>query len=259
MGLTKEENQDFWNRRADFQGIEEFATSNDPYLRALEIQKTAEYIHRIAPKTVYDLGCGNGYSTFQYALRFKDTTFLGLDYAEKMIRAAQARLESEPTGNLHFATGDITSLQLTDACTDMVTTSRVLINLQNFDNQVKAVKECARILKPGGTLLLLESVSQSYDNLNKYRHKYGLPLLKPHPANCYIDEDRFLPAINDYFKLQAIDRYSSSYYLGSRIAYTLILGQEGRPDPHHRVHEFFAEVSPVEDCGREKIFLLIKR
>lgn len=259
MVLNKEENRKFWNNRADSQGTEEFATSNDPFLRDLEIRKIIQYIDEINPNVIYDIGCGNGFSTFKYSSTFPDKIFIGLDYAQGMINAAKKRLENQHSENLSFDTEDITNLTIEDECADLVMTSRVFINLQHFDNQIKAAKECARILRKGGHLLLLESVNQGYDNLNKYRRKFGLPELKAHEANFYIDEEKFLNEIKGIFELIKIDSFSSSYYLGTRIAYPLIIGPGNTPDASHRVNQFFAEITPTEDCGREKIYILKRR
>jgi ubiquinone/menaquinone biosynthesis C-methylase UbiE len=259
MVLSKEENKQFWNNRAEAKGAEEFATSNERYLRNLEVRKLTEYIKIVNPSVTYDIGCGNGFSTFIYAREFPDKKFIGLDYAQNMIETAQKKLEAAPTANLRFDLDDITSLKIADNSADLVITSRVLINLQNFDNQIKAVKECARILKKEGSLLLLESVNQSYDNLNKYRKKYGLTELKAHEANFYIDEDKFLNKISNIFEVKKIDCFSSSYYLGTRVAFPLIIGAGYTPDANHIANQFFAEIAPSEDCGREKIYLLTKK
>lgn len=259
MVLSKKENKDFWNNRAANKGTEEFATSNEQYLRGLEIRTIVEYIKAVAPNTVYDIGCGNGFSTFIYAKEFPNIKFIGLDYAKNMIEAAQKRLIDSPIANLSFGLDDITNLQIADNSADLVITSRVLINLQNFDNQIKAAKECARILKNDGTLLLLESVKQSYENLNRYRKKYGLTELKAHEANFYIDEENFIKEIGEIFELKKIDCFSSSYYLGTRIAFPLIVGAGYTPDANHIVNQFFAEIAPTEDCGREKIYYLSKK
>jgi len=254
--MDKQENKSFWNNRAETEGLKESATSNEKYLRDLEIKTIIEYLRKFNPKKIYDIGCGNGFSTFFYAEEFAEKTFVGLDYAQNMIASAKERLGSLHHNNLTFDVGDITNLELASDSADFIMTSRVFINLQNFDNQIKAVKECSRVLKPGGHLLLLESVSQSYENLNKYRKKYGLSELKPHAANFYIDEDRFLNETSTLFKIEEINNFSNLYYLGSRIAYHLINNEETSSGANTRANEFFAEITPEDNCGREKIYIL---
>ncbi len=145
---------------------------------------------------VLDVGCANGYSTVQFAAQ-RRLTVRGLDYIPEMIEQAEERaseMRARLAGDVEFDVGDITALAEPDAAYDKVVVIRVVINLGDWDAQLRALRECARVLRPGGQLLLSEATVQGWSNLNAMRGEWGLPAIPMPGFNTYLDEDRVVEA-----------------------------------------------------------------
>src|SRR5262249_11043133 len=69
------------------------STSLDYYLRDIEFRVLADQIEKQRPSRVFDIGCGDGYTTLRLAGRFPDVAFVGGDYAHPMVENARANVE----------------------------------------------------------------------------------------------------------------------------------------------------------------------
>ncbi len=258
---SQQENTAYWDSRASVHGDLSTATFPDVHLREREIDHVIRYISTLTPARIFDIGCGNGYGTFRYAQRFPQATVRGEDLSREMIAYALASLERviPAPANLSFAVGDITHLAHPGGSFELATGCRVLINLSTTERQLEALREIHRVLVPGGAYVMLESSKQGYENLNNLRGQFGLPALKPHPLNFYVDEDLLHEWCGDLFDLLEENPFSSTYYIGSRVAYPLILGPGNEPRHDHPCNRLFASLDSTGNCGREKIFVLRKR
>jgi demethylmenaquinone methyltransferase/2-methoxy-6-polyprenyl-1,4-benzoquinol methylase len=103
---------------------------------------------------VLDLACGTGDLAFAAAERATQGTVLGLDASSKMIELARRRATREaPLGNVQFEVGDISCLAVDAASVDAITAGYGLRNVPQYE---VAVREIARVLKPGGVLATLD-------------------------------------------------------------------------------------------------------
>src|SRR5262245_19010163 len=110
-----------------------------------------------------------------------------------MIAHAHARLSevaAELVGQVEFAVGDILHLAEGDASFDKLIVTRVIINLDSWEKQHRALDECARVLRPGGLLLLSEATLQGWSQLNAFRAEWHLPPIPMPPFNRYIDQEQ---------------------------------------------------------------------
>jgi demethylmenaquinone methyltransferase/2-methoxy-6-polyprenyl-1,4-benzoquinol methylase len=99
-----------------------------------------------------DVCCGTGDVAF--ALAAAGATVTGFDFSEPMLAVARNRARAvAPGGSPVFQQGDALNLPFTDASFDVVTISYGLRNLADFD---RGVRELARVLRPGGRLLVLD-------------------------------------------------------------------------------------------------------
>ncbi len=107
------------------------------------------------PELVVDLATGSG--DVALALRKKlpsSTRVLGLDFCEPMLEEARRKAPSaEACGPLEFAWGDILELPLEDDACDVIT---IAFGLRNLADRHRGLCEMMRVLRPGGTLLILE-------------------------------------------------------------------------------------------------------
>ena len=95
-----------------------------------------------------DVGCGPGTLTADIALRVAPGRVLGLDASADPLdeaRTAAARAGAQVT----FAVGDVYALDLPDGSFDVVHAHQVL---QHLTDPVAALREMARVCRPGGVL-----------------------------------------------------------------------------------------------------------
>ncbi|MCG8584697.1 MAG: class I SAM-dependent methyltransferase, partial [Pirellulales bacterium] len=103
-------------------------------------------------KNILDVGCGAGQIT-THLLKYadEDAAITCFDLSHEMVRRSRARLKSNrPT----FLVADVTKLPFADATFDCVTCGYVLEHLPDARD---GLSELARVMKPGGRMLLLTS------------------------------------------------------------------------------------------------------
>ena len=228
----------------------------------MEIRKILEYLQD--GDRVLDVGCANGYSTVQFASQRK-LTITGLDYIPEMIAHANLRLRDLAgiRDRVAFGVGNITALDQPDAAYDKLTVIRVVINLGAWENQLKALRECMRVLKPGGMLLLSEATLQGWRKLNEFRSEWNLPEIPMPPFNNYLDEDRVVRAVQDSMELVELVNFASSYYVGTRVVKPLLARALGDgvdvADPKMHWNRWCAELPPAGDYGTQKLFVFRKK
>ena len=208
----------FWDDRASM-GYQ--AGSNDKILKYLEIEELKKYI---SGKTkILEIGCGNGYTSIEIANAF-DVEILSFDYSKKMIDFANNLLRESK--NLHlkdkvkFQVFDIRELKDLKGKFDIIITERVLINLDSFDEQIKAINNISSKLKKGGLFLMCESSIDGLNNINTERIKFDLDHIEMPWHNNYIDDKKLNSKIDNIdLKLIETNNFSSTYYFLSRIIY----------------------------------------
>ena len=103
---------------------------------------------------VLDLACGTGDLAFAAAECAVDGSVLGVDASPRMIELARERARREARGGIvRFEVGDMSALDVPTASVDAVSAGYALRNVPDYE---QAVREIARVLKPGGTLATLD-------------------------------------------------------------------------------------------------------
>lgn len=101
-------------------------------------------------KHILDAGCGNGrYSKFLLKWADPDAVITGFDYSQQMLHRASARLKNPRVS--HVA-ADLTRLPYADQSFDAVVCGWVL---EHLPDPRPGLRELARVLWPGGKLLLM--------------------------------------------------------------------------------------------------------
>ncbi|MFT5587750.1 MAG: ubiquinone/menaquinone biosynthesis C-methylase UbiE [Cognaticolwellia sp.] len=133
------------------------------------------------PESVLDLGCGPGVSSFELAER-SGAQVVGLDFSERMIELAQARHRREFSHleRLTFQHGDAAALELPDHSVDLVTGHSFLYLVH--DRQA-VLREIRRVLKPGGSLVLMEPHAAGTLYSAAWQARGQLGLLLQHPLD----------------------------------------------------------------------------
>ncbi|MCU0786447.1 MAG: bifunctional demethylmenaquinone methyltransferase/2-methoxy-6-polyprenyl-1,4-benzoquinol methylase UbiE [Verrucomicrobia bacterium] len=102
-----------------------------------------------------DVCCGTG--DLAFALAARGVEVVGLDFSEAMLTVAKSKVQSPKSGvelaAPRFLHGDALAIPFPDASFDIVTVGYGLRNLSNWE---AGLREMARVVKPGGRLLVLD-------------------------------------------------------------------------------------------------------
>ncbi|MBI5396343.1 MAG: class I SAM-dependent methyltransferase [Verrucomicrobia bacterium] len=126
------------------------------------------------PGRLLDVGCGTGVMAPVFLERGWE--FVGVDLAPKMIDYARQRFAGQPKAQFHA--GTLESLKLPVASFDAVM-AMGLVEYLNDEELRSVMQEMARVLKPGGVLVVSAIQPHSLDSV--LRRLLALPtrLLKP--------------------------------------------------------------------------------
>lgn len=129
----------------------------------------------VSGKVVLDAGCGDAGATRRLAVSAR--RLVGVDRASDVLRSS---LRDDPT-DLHLACGDVTALPFRDGSFDVVGSFQVIEHLERPE---RFLGEAARVLRPGGRLLLstpnrLTSFSENPYHLREYTPDELHELVRP--------------------------------------------------------------------------------
>jgi ubiquinone/menaquinone biosynthesis C-methylase UbiE len=224
---------------------DERTTACDFNLRELEIETALSYIqdsHR-----VLDVGCGLGYALRKYAAQRRIEGY-GIDYAENMIRTArQLQVENQNSflGTIEFTHASVLDLPFQSEYFDVVTSSRCLMALLDWERQKGGLVEISRVIKPGGVLVLMEGTIEGLDRLNEVRGMFGLGPIdasgRDRLCTLKFKEQELLRFSADYFSLERVQRFGMYYFL-SRIVHPLLIAPDS-PRYDARINEVAREIA----------------
>jgi ubiquinone/menaquinone biosynthesis C-methylase UbiE len=247
--MEHEDVRDYWNERAKEHKESPEATTNDYYMREIEIRsiknKIDLYIDRV--KDVADIGCGNGFSTIELARQFKNVNFVGYDYSEEMIKNAKQKAIDEGLKNISFNVLDVVNDDI-DNSYDLIYTDRCLINLTSWNDQKIALEKIVSSLTRNGIYVMIENFIDGQNNLNNIRKSFGLNDIAIRDHNLFFD----LPNIENFvenigFNLSSYENISSAYYLVSRVIYSKTCMMEGSQPDYYNIHHELG--SKLPSCG----------
>jgi ubiquinone/menaquinone biosynthesis C-methylase UbiE len=107
-----------------------------------------------APSRVLDLGCGTGYLLRVLASHYPDADQLvGIDAAPQMVQTANAVTQDD---RLTFAVGVAEQIGYPDDTFDLIVSTT---SFDHWSDQQAGLRECARVLRRGGRLVLVDQFS----------------------------------------------------------------------------------------------------
>lgn len=258
--------KEYWNDRVIKQP-DLSATTNDVFLRELEILTTINTIKQIghsSVSTVLDIGCADGYFTINVAKAFPKINFLGIDYSENMIKHASTLLNSYPDlkKRVNFLVGDGTKLAAVckDKKFDLILSDRFLINLESKESQYSVIKELHKYLKSSGYYLAIESFIDGHKNMNNARSYVGLPEIPLRWHNLFLKKEEFTKKVSPFFDILEIKNFASSYYFATRIIYSKMCYMHNQqPDYNHDIHKLAINLPWVGDFSPVRMAVMKKR
>jgi demethylmenaquinone methyltransferase/2-methoxy-6-polyprenyl-1,4-benzoquinol methylase len=146
-------------------------------------------VRRVAarnPETVADLATGSG--DIALALRRRlpaGASVVGLDFCGEMLEIA--RRKAGAGAKVVFRDGDCLDLPLPDSSVDVCT---IGFGLRNLEDRVRGLREMLRVLRPGGTLIVLE-FSQPFPVLRPFYYFYLEKVLPRIAARITGDVDAY--------------------------------------------------------------------
>jgi len=107
--------------------------------------------HLLPPLDVVDLGCGEGYLTIEAAAWARRV--VAIDRSAAVLRKARELARKRRVSNVVWRRGEIEKAPLPDASVDVALLSQAL---HHAASPTRAVVEAARVVKPGGRVIVLD-------------------------------------------------------------------------------------------------------
>jgi ArsR family transcriptional regulator len=133
------------------------------YVPGKSWKSLAEALLRLMPPMVIaDLGTGEG--AFALLLAQRAAQVIAVDTSLKMIEVGREQALRNGIDNVDFRLGDMEELPIEDAAVDLVFFSQ---SLHHALHPARAVDEAARILRPGGRIVILDLVKHRFEEAHE--------------------------------------------------------------------------------------------
>jgi demethylmenaquinone methyltransferase/2-methoxy-6-polyprenyl-1,4-benzoquinol methylase len=153
-------------------------------------KKVVKIVGENNPKQILDIATGTGDLALMMA-KLNPEKIIGLDISEGMLAVGKEKIAKvNLSKKIEMVVGDSEEMPFDDNTFDAITVS---FGVRNFANLDKGIQEIARVLKPSGVLVILET-----SNPTKFPFKQGYKLYT----------NLFLPVIG---KLFSKDKVAYSY------------------------------------------------
>jgi ubiquinone/menaquinone biosynthesis C-methylase UbiE len=120
--------------------------------------------------TVLDLGAGTGYFTLAVAPMLETGKVIALDLSPEMLGSLiRSARKKRLTGRIEMVVGDATRTGLPDSSVDLIMSGNLLHELPNPE---AAVQEMARVLRPGGRVVIHDFHDGIVGRLMKLMHHH---------------------------------------------------------------------------------------
>ena len=129
------------------------------YVPGKSWKSLAEALLRLMPPMVIaDLGSGEGAFAFQLAARAKKV--IAVDASAKMIEVGRELAARHGINNIDYRLGDMEEIPIADGEVDLVFFSQ---SLHHALHPERAIQEAARILAPGGRIVVLDLLKHRFE------------------------------------------------------------------------------------------------
>lgn len=258
--------KDYWNRRAGENSGSLTATTQDIWLRRLEVACLIAMLETLDLQPgarIADMGCGDGNTILELARQFPDFRFTGFDYAPQMIETARTQLAASPAlaGRVQFSLGDVNDPMASagPGQLDVAMTDRCLINLETSAAQYAAIARIAGCLKPGGVYLAIENFHEGQNALNAARAAMGLQEIPVRWHNHFFHEEEFRLLTKPHFSGIVFHEFASAYYYATRVIYSAMCRMQGvEPDYDHDIQRLAVRLPPMGNFSPVRLAVMRK-
>jgi ubiquinone/menaquinone biosynthesis C-methylase UbiE len=132
---------------------------------------------------VLDIGCGAGHTAL--AVAPKAASVVALDVTQEMLDVAAHLAQQRGVTNISFRLADVAALPFPDASFDVVTSR---FSAHHYEDPARAIQEAARVLRPGGRLLLADTIAPEIPALDTFYNAAELLRDGSHIRNWRISE-----------------------------------------------------------------------
>jgi ubiquinone/menaquinone biosynthesis C-methylase UbiE len=128
-----------------------------------DLRRMVESIPLSGMERVLDVATGAGHTALAFAPHVHRC--IGIDLTEAMVRVAAQLARDRGVDNVEFVTGDAENLPFPDETFDVVSCR---FAVHHFPDARTAIREVARVLKPGGAFLLVDHYAPEDDELDAF-------------------------------------------------------------------------------------------
>ena len=217
-------------------------TMGDDHVRSSETDFILNLINKTNKRKIkiLDIGCGNGYTLKKISKLKKKTELTGFEPTELLRNIAKKVLKEKA----NILGNSIRDLKEFSEKYDIIICQRIIINIQNYQDQKNALKNILKLSKKGTKLIFIEAFKSGLNNLNYVRKKCKLPPLKPRIHNLYLEDNffksKFLKKI-----IHKKEKILSSYYLIARVLHPIYLkAYKEKFEFNSNLKKFFKKVFP---------------
>ena len=126
----------------------------DKSWRRRSVRCIEKAVSEVKEPVILDVACGTADSSVQIAKTIENAKIFGIDISEKMLEIGQKKIEDLGfSQRIILDNSAAESIDFQDNTFDSVF---VAFGVRNFSDRMKGLEEILRVLKPNGTLLVLE-------------------------------------------------------------------------------------------------------
>lgn len=133
---------------------------------------------------VLDMGSGAGHTALALAAKGA-AEVIGLDVTPEMTAVASGLAAQRGLTNVRFETGTVMALPYEDASFDLVTSR---YSAHHYADPAAAFREAKRVLKPGGRVLMIDTIAPEQPALDTFLQTFELLRDSSHVRNCRATE-----------------------------------------------------------------------
>jgi demethylmenaquinone methyltransferase/2-methoxy-6-polyprenyl-1,4-benzoquinol methylase len=121
-------------------------------------------------RKVLDIATGTGDVAIEIARRRPQIQVTGLDFVQEMLNLAIEKTEKDDlVDKIEYINGDAMAMPFEDSTFDA---STIAFGMRNIPDRLGAIKEMARVVKPGGKVLILEMTFPKNLKMRQFFHWY---------------------------------------------------------------------------------------